>query len=217
VALSVADSGSGVGPETIERLFEPFFSTKEVGRGSGMGLAIVHGIVHDHGGHIDVQTRPGVGTEFRVLLPLVDLSAAAASVPARVAATPSLPRLTGRVMVVEDDPMVGDFMAELIGGWGLEVLLLRDPLAAAAWLDDSANALDLLITDQTMPGLTGLELSQRACTRRTGMPVLLYSGNAENADDDAMRGSGVRAVLRKPVDVAALHALVQRWLAPAAA
>jgi hypothetical protein len=175
VALSVADSGSGVGPETMERLFEPFFSTKEVGRGSGMGLAIVHGIVHDHGGHIDVQTRAGVGTEFRVLLPLVDLSTTIApSVPAGVGPTTSLPHLSGRVMVVEDDPMVGDFMAELIGGWGLEVLLLRDPLAAAAWLEDSANMLDLLITDQTMPGLTGLELSQRACatpaTPRSRMP-----------------------------------------------
>jgi signal transduction histidine kinase len=218
VALSVADNGCGIEPEAMERLFEPFFTTKEVGRGSGMGLAIVHGIVHDHGGHIDVQTRPGAGTEFRVMLPLAGPTTADVPPPVQAtlgAAAPS-PRLSGRVMVVEDEPMVGDFMAELIGGWGLEVLLLRDPLAAAAWLEDSANALDLLITDQTMPGLAGLELSRRACTARPGLPVLLYTGNAEVADVADLRGHGVRAIVRKPVDADALRALLQRWIgAPA--
>ncbi len=213
VALSVADSGSGVAPAAMERLFEPFFTTKEVGRGSGMGLAIVHGIVHEHGGHIDVQTRAGVGTEFRVLLPLAGpamVEPPPGRAPLGVAAP--LPRLSGRVMVVEDDPMVGDFMAELLSGWGLEVLLLRDPLAAAAWLEDSANTLDLMITDQTMPGLTGLELSQRASAARPGLPVLLYTGNAEVADAAETRARGVRAVLRKPLEPDTLRALVQRWV-----
>ena len=214
VALSVADSGSGVAPETLERLFEPFFTTKEVGHGSGMGLAIVHGIVHEHGGHIDVQTSAGIGTEFRVLLPLAG-PAAVEPPPARVLpgiATES-PRLSGRAMVVEDDVMVGDFMAELLGGWGLEVVLLRDPLAAATWIEDSDNALDLLITDQTMPGLTGLELSQRASAARPGLPVLLYTGNAEVADAAETRARGVRAVLRKPLEPETLRALLQRWIA----
>ena len=116
-------------------------------------------------------------------------------------------------MVVEDDPMVGDFMAELLIGWGLEVLLLHNPLAAAAWLEDSANALDLLITDQTMPGLTGLELSQRACAARPTLPVLLYTGNADVADAAETRARGVRAILRKPLEPDTLRALLQRWVA----
>jgi CheY-like chemotaxis protein len=216
-ALSVADSGCGVAPESLERLFEPFFSTKEVGRGSGMGLAMVHGIVHDHGGHIDVRTEVGLGTVFRVLLPAADPattdSGPALSTPQRGTA---MPRLAGRVMVVEDDPMVGDFMAELIGGWGLDPLLMRDPVAAAAWLEDSARPLDLLITDQTMPGLTGLELAQRACAARPALPVLLYTGDADVSEAAGMLGSGVCAVVRKPIDAEALRALLQRWLAPAA-
>jgi PAS domain S-box-containing protein len=212
-ALSVADSGSGVAPEIMERLFEPFFTTKEVGHGSGMGLAIVHGIVHEHGGHIDVQTRAGVGTEFRVLLPLAGPAAVAppaAGVP--LGTTASIARLSGRVMVVEDDPMVGEFMAELLGGWGLEVLLLPDPLVAATWIEDRDNALDLLITDQTMPGLNGLELSQRASAARPGLPVLLYTGNADVADAAETRARGVRAVLRKPLEPDMLRALLQRWI-----
>ena len=122
-------------------------------------------------------------------------------------------------------------MAELIGGWGLDAILMRDPLAAVAWLEDTSHPLHLLITDQTMPGLTGLELSQRACAARPGLPVLLYTGNADvqiTVDDQGnsgtggalaaveMPGSGVRAVVRKPIDPEALGALVQRWLVPAA-
>ena len=216
VALSVADTGRGVVPEARERLFEPFFSTKAVGHGSGMGLAMVHGIVHDHGGHIDVQTQVGAGTTFRVLLPATD---AAATDPLQAhphsqrAAT--LPRLSGRVMLVEDDPMVGDFMAELIGSWGLDALLIRDPVAAATWLADTTRPLDLLITDQTMPGLTGVELAQRACATRPGLPVLLYTGDADISDAAELPGSGVCAVVRKPIDPDGLRALVQRWLVPA--
>jgi len=217
VALIVADTGCGVVPEALERLFEPFFSTKAVGQGSGMGLAMVHGIVHDHGGHIDVQTQVGAGTTVRVLLPATE---AAATDPSqahpnsqRAAASP---RLSGRVMLVEDDPMVGDFMAELIGSWGLDALLMRDPVAAAAWLADTTRPLDLLITDQTMPGLTGIELAQRACAARPGLPVLLYTGDADISDAADLPGCGVRAVVRKPIDADGLRALVQRWLVAAA-
>jgi FOG: CheY-like receiver len=169
-----------------------------------MGLAMVHGIVHDHGGHIDVQTQVGAGTTFRVLLPAGRRGDGRwrASAP-ELTTNCGVPRLTGRVMLVEDDPMVGDFMAELIDGWGLETLLMRDPVAAAAWLADTSRPLDLLITDQTMPGLTGLALAQRACAARPGLPVLLYSGDAGVSDAADLRGSGVRAVVRKPIDAGA--------------
>ncbi|MCU0919862.1 MAG: PAS domain S-box protein, partial [Burkholderiaceae bacterium] len=155
--LSVADDGSGISPDVVERIFEPFTSTKEAGRGSGMGLAMVHGIVHDHGGHVIVETAPGAGSVFRVLLP----PARGAPRGETGAAPRSLPggALAGRVMVVDDEAMVGDFMAELLGGWGLDVVLHRDPLQALAWLEGAQRPLDLLITDQTMPQLAGLALA----------------------------------------------------------
>ena len=105
----------------------------------------------------------------------------------RVAGRP----LAGRVMVVDDEAMVGDFMAELLEGWGLQVVLQRDPLQALAWLEQPGQTLDLLITDQTMPQLSGLQLAQRAASLRPGLPVLLYTGNAEGID--AERGAGATA------------------------
>ncbi|HYN61315.1 MAG TPA: PAS domain S-box protein, partial [Rubrivivax sp.] len=159
VELSVADNGSGIDGGTLERMFEPFFSTKEVGRGSGMGLAMVHGIVHDHGGHVVVETAPQSGSVFRVLLPPAQ-GLAQPEPEAQAHAAVGRP-LAGRVMVVDDESMVGDFMAELLEGWGLQVVLHRDPLQALAWLEQPAQTLDLLITDQTMPQLSGLQLAQR--------------------------------------------------------
>jgi PAS domain S-box-containing protein len=213
VELSVTDSGSGIDAGTLERMFEPFFSTKEVGRGSGMGLAMVHGIVHDHGGHVIVETAPQAGSVFRVLLPPAQGRAQPeAEAPAQAAV--GLP-LAGRVMVVDDEAMVGDFMAELLEGWGLQVVLLRDPLQALAWLEQPGQALDLLITDQTMPQLSGLQLAQRAGSLRPGLPVLLYTGNAEGIDAEQAKRHGVCGVLRKPVDAEALQALMQRCLGKA--
>ena len=115
-------------------------------------------------------------------------------------------------MVVDDEAMVGDFMAELLDGWGLDVVLQRDPRQALAWLEQPGQPLDLIITDQTMPHLSGLQLAQRAVALRPGLPVLLYTGNAEAIDADAVQSHGVCGVLRKPVDADALHALMQHCL-----
>jgi CheY-like chemotaxis protein len=213
VELGVADNGSGIEADTLERMFEPFYSTKEVGRGSGMGLAMVHGIVHDHGGHVEVRTEPGRGALFRVLLPPAPADADGGDVQPAAAAAAAAPALSGCVMVVDDEPMVGEFMSELLAGWGLEVVLQRDPQAALAWLQDDSRALDLLITDQTMPQMSGLELARRAHRARPSLPVLLYSGQADAIDAALCRQHGVLAVLPKPVDHEALRTLVQRALA----
>jgi PAS domain S-box-containing protein len=212
VTLDVADSGPGIAPEVVERIFEPFFSTKEVGRGSGMGLAMVHGIVHNHGGHVLVDTRQGQGTRFRVLWPAAAAGAAAAAMTA--SAPTDGARLIGAVMVVEDEPAVGELMTEMLDGWGLQVVLMRDPLEAREWLDDPSHALDLLVTDHTMPRLTGLELARHVSATRPELPVLLYSGDPAIEDNEALRRNGVRALLRKPVEPQQLRLCLQRWLVP---
>ena len=215
--IGVADDGCGITPEVLDRMFDPFYSTKELGRGSGMGLAMVHGIVHDHGGHLLVETTPGAGATFRVMLP-----PAIAAAPPVLATVPDeraggvAPQLRGRVLVVEDQAMVGDFMTELLGNWGLEVCLRRDPLQALEWLQDGSNAVDLVITDQTMPRMTGLELASHIAGARAGLPVLLYTGDAARFDTTELRRFGVQRLLRKPIDPKVLRSTIHVLLQGAA-
>ncbi len=194
--LAVADTGPGVSPQVAERMFEPFFSTKAPGKGSGMGLAMVHGIVHDHGGHVMIDTAPGGGALFRVLLPAVGGDLAPAPAPARK--QPAAPRkaqpaaLRGQVLLVDDEESVLGFMRELLESWGLKVRATRSPLEAQIWLARKRWHCDLLLTDQAMPGLTGLELARGLVGTGREVPVVLYSGHAEGIDEDEAREAGVR-------------------------
>jgi PAS domain S-box-containing protein len=202
VALSVADTGCGVTEAVRERMFEPFYTTKPVGRGSGMGLAMVHGIVHDHGGHLLVDSVEPHGTRFRVLLPAA-ASAPLAPIEPPLAAKPS--PLAGRVLLVEDESMVAAFMTELLGGWGFDVVHCGDALRAEDRVCDGDERFDVVLTDQTMPGLTGLELATRVAALRPALPVLLYSGFGDGIDAADLKRSGVRALLRKPIEPEALR------------
>jgi PleD family two-component response regulator len=180
VSFEVADDGRGISPDVCDRMFEPFFTTKEVGRGTGMGLAMVHAIVHDHGGHIQVTTSPGCGSAFRVLMPAPaeDDAANAPAASAPALADAMMPRLHGRVLLVEDEKTVSEFMQDLLRGWGLEVVPESNPLAAVRRLATPQETFALLLTDHTMPGMTGLALARCAREQRPTLPVLLYTGNA---------------------------------------
>jgi PAS domain S-box-containing protein len=215
VWVEVADDGSGMPRDVMDRMFEPFFTTKEVGRGTGMGLAMVHGIVHDHGGHIRVVSAPGEGSVFRVLLPAAAQEAQHAenAAPAPAAVRPTAP-LQGRVLLVEDEAIVSDFMVSLLTSWGLEVVLEHDPRAAARRLASSEEDFDLLLTDQTMPGMTGLALSRHAMRYRPGLPVLVYTGNASEIGQQELADCGASALLRKPIDGATLRPLVSELIGP---
>jgi CheY-like chemotaxis protein len=124
-------------------------------------------------------------------------------------------RLAGTVLLVEDEAMVGAFMAELLGGWGLDVVRASDGIDAERRLADGETRIDVVLTDQTMPGMTGLALAARSRELRPDVPVLLYTGFGEGLDEADVARSGVRAVLRKPVDRVVLHAALSRALAPA--
>jgi PAS domain S-box-containing protein len=219
VWVEVADDGRGIPREVLERMFEPFFTTKEVGRGTGMGLAMVHGIVHDHGGHIQVLSTPGEGSVFRVLLPAAAEDTWPADAPSvgAPAAVQAAPQLNGRVLLVEDEAIVSGYMVDLMTGWGLQVTLEHDPRAAARRLASGGEHFDLLLSDQTMPGMTGLALSRHAARHRPGLPVLLYTGNASEVEQDELRDCGVRALLRKPIDGAELRQLLGELIGPQAA
>ena len=214
VALAVTDTGPGIPAAVIDRMFEPFFSTKEVGKGSGMGLATVHGIVHDHGGHVLVESTAGRGTTFCALLPMLDdipLPAGTASVanePIRARRS-----LHGRVLVVDDEASVATFMQELLEGWGLDAAVATDPRDALDRIGRDPGAFDLVITDLTMPGMTGLQLARSIAAIDPSVPVILSTGYSDGVSDDALRGANVRALLRKPIETAGLRSLVEAELA----
>jgi PAS domain S-box-containing protein len=210
VELVVADDGPGIPPDVRERMFEPFFTTKEVGQGSGMGLATVHGIVHEHGGHIVVESAPGKGATFRVLLPALQTS----SVVARTRIEgDSFPRATlaGRLAIIDDEASVAGFMQELLANWDLQATVFADARSALDAIKAGSN-FDLVITDQTMPRMTGIEFAIAARALRPELPIVLYTGYSEQiAAADAER-SGVAAVIRKPIDPSALLATLNRYL-----
>ncbi len=211
VELTVRDTGPGIAPEVVERMFEPFFSTKEVGKGSGMGLSTVHGIVHEHGGHIVVETRPGAGATFRVLFRPMSQAEGKSGIEATESSanTAEVRQLNGRVLVVDDEPAVGEFMGELLESWGLEVTVKPNGAEAEALFAENPQHFDLVVTDQTMPKMTGIELAQRLMAQRPELPVILYTGYTERLTEEQTRRAGIRALVTKPVDIAAFFGLVR--------
>ena len=216
VELAVADTGSGIPPDVQERMFEPFFTTKEVGHGSGMGLATVHGIVHEHGGHVLVESVPGHGATFRVLLPPLPSGDDAATELPVAEHKPPLPRaaFAGRVAVIDDEPSVADFMQDLLVHWGLTVVLFEDGGKALEAIA-AGDAFDLVITDQTMPRMTGIEFARAARElHRPGLKVVLYTGYGEGIAPADIEGAGLAGLLRKPIEPSELLALLAAHLRP---
>jgi CheY-like chemotaxis protein len=214
VELAVADTGAGIAPHVLKRIFEPFYSTKAVGKGSGMGLAVVHGIVHEHGGHIIVDTATGQGTTFRILLPPANASA-----PSPVLADPgasesrtALSRLRGRVLVVDDEQSVAEFMCELLDSWGLEASVAGEPEAALAMLRGNVESYDLVITDQMMPRMSGLQLAEEIGLLPGAPPVVLYTGYSDAVDPAKLAAAGVKGLLRKPLEPGELRAVIADYL-----
>jgi PAS domain S-box-containing protein len=199
VVLAVSDDGPGIPEATQSRIFEPFFSTKASGRGTGMGLAMVHGIVHRHQGHILLQTSPDAGCAFEILLPLeqsaeqVMVDAEAVDIASYEASSPT------EVLVVDDERAVASFVGELLELNGYTVTVETD--SAQAWELFAANPqrFDLVVTDQTMPRLTGAQLAARVMGLRPELPVVLMTGYSATVDERKARELGIRAYLRKPV------------------
>ncbi len=209
VELSVADSGPGIPAEVQERMFEPFFTTKDVGKGSGMGLATSHGIVHEYGGHLLVDTAPGAGAVFRVLLPP---TAAGAGTEAGAAPAPATARRRARVLVVDDEASVRAFMRDLLESRGFGVRVADDGEQALALLEAADPGFELVITDQTMPRLSGIALAQAIRARWPTLAVILYTGYRDRLDPQALARAGVNDVLRKPLGVDELFAAIERAL-----
>jgi CheY-like chemotaxis protein len=200
-------------PEIVERIFEPFYSTKATGKGSGMGLSVVHGIVHDHGGHVLVETIAGRGTTFRILLPIAQPGTAVLPEQAIAARSQAKPcTLRGRVLIVDDEPSVAEYMRELLDSWGLDASVAGEPEAALAMLQANTERYDVVISDQMMPRMSGVQLAEAIGRISGAPPVVLYTGCEDAVDPARMSAAGVKDVVRKPFEPSELRNLISEYL-----
>jgi PAS domain S-box-containing protein len=195
VRLAVSDTGTGIPPAVLERMFDPFFTTKRVGDGTGLGLALVHGIVADFGGVIDVATQVGVGTTFTIWLP------AAGQLPTRSAeAAGELPRGNGEiVMIVDDERALVALAEEILAELNYEPVGFDSSLAALKAFSAQPRRFDLVLTDETMPDLTGTEFAREIRNLHPEIPIILMSGYSGPQLTERAQAAGVADVLRKPL------------------
>ncbi|MFQ5661472.1 MAG: PAS domain-containing protein [Gammaproteobacteria bacterium] len=216
VVLSVQDSGSGIPAEMQASIFDPFFSTKEVGQGTGLGLSMVHGIMHECGGHIRIHSTAAKGTTFYLLFPTGQGDAVQGPAAAAMEG-PVLDdgRKQGVIMVIDDEVPVANYMRELLQEHGYGVVVQTDSSAALSIIQQAPDDVDLVITDQTMPGITGLELAREILLLRADMPVILTTGYSKQVVDETItKEAGIRAYIMKPIDDTALLDKVDGILAP---
>ncbi len=217
VALSVRDNGPGIDAATLQRIFEPFFTTKPVGQGTGLGLAVVHGVMRTHEGAVDVTSIPGHGSRFTLYFPVAPshVEAAPAPVapptPAPVAAAPVNQRKP-HVMYVDDDQALVFLVQRLLRRRGYEVSGYTDPHEASAALRADPHRYDLLVTDYNMPGFVGTDLVREARQIRPDLPVALASGYVTTEIEQAAIAEGASALIHKPNDVEELVATVHRLI-----
>jgi PAS domain S-box-containing protein len=206
--LTVKDTGSGMPDEIRHRVFEPFFTTKERGKGTGMGLAVAYGIVKSHGGAITVQSEVGKGSTFEVYLPQIEKTESGKE----ETATSFLPRGIERILFVDDEELIVEMGKQMLQSLGYHVTVAQHPNDALNLFNKEPNRFDLIITDQTMPDMTGLDLAQKMLEKRKELPIILCTGHSETASPEKAQEVGIRAFVMKPVARKELAETVRRVL-----
>lgn len=207
VELIVTDTGKGIGLDIIEKIFEPYFTTKEQGRGTGMGLAIIHGIVASYDGAISVESEPGKGTTFHVYLPVAKQDE---TMPSRRAE-----ELVGgkeRILFIDDEELMAQLGKDMLERLGYSVTVRQRGIDALSTFQEAPDAFDLIITDQTMPGMTGSELAREMLLIRPDIPVVLCTGYSSTVDEKSAKTLGIKEFAFKPLDEGALANLIRKVL-----
>jgi CheY-like chemotaxis protein len=207
VRLSVGDTGRGILPEIRERIFEPYFTTKEVGKGTGMGLAIVHGIVQRYGGFIDCRSVIGEGTVFAVNLPVMPEE----SLP-ETPTDPIIPAGRESILFVDDEEILAEMARTMLTRLGYRVTVRTTSLETLATFENQPEAFDLVITDHTMPGMTGLDLARKMLQIRPDLPIILCTGYSSQVSEVQAMATGISGFALKPLAKADLAALIRKVL-----
>jgi two-component system cell cycle sensor histidine kinase/response regulator CckA len=204
VCCSVSDTGMGIPPEIMDRIFDPFFTTKATGKGTGLGLSIVHTVVRQSGGYLEVSSEVGKGTTFEIYLPAAE---GEITKEAKIEG-PSMTKGSGRILVVDDLDLVRDFTQNFLCSAGYEVFVASQGDEALTILERENGAIDLMFTDFNMPGKTGLELIEEVSARWPDIKFILASGYLDDAERERIVGECGAKLLKKPYNVREATALI---------
>ena len=207
VKLAVRDTGCGIAPEIIDKIWDPFFTTKKPGQGTGLGLSVVHGIIKQHGASITVESQVEKGCTFTAYFPRISEAPSPAPSPQE-----AIPTGDERVLFVDDEEVLVDMGKELIGELGYRVTALTSSLEALALFEADPSRFDVIITDQTMPDMTGVALAKAVLALRPDIPVILCTGFSHSVDAESAEGSGVAAFVMKPLTKKELARTIRRVL-----
>lgn len=194
-------------PQVIERIFDPYFTTKGVGKGTGMGLSVVHSLVKNHGGTIDVSSRPGEGTNFRLRFPTVRQEAVSET-ESRDKPAPG----RERILFVDDNASLVEVTRKTLERLGYRVEGATSPVEALQIFEDRPEAFDLVISDMSMPQMTGSQLTQRLLNLRPDLPVILCTGYSEMISRESAREIGIKEFVLKPFERQKMAALIRKVL-----
>jgi PAS domain S-box-containing protein len=206
--MMIRDTGHGMAPEVVERIFEPFFTTKAVGEGTGMGLAVVDGIIASHGGAITVASTPGQGTTFAIYLPRID----AATPSLDISEAPPIPQGHGRILFVDDEPTLANMAAEMLSCLGYNATVYTSSVEALKTFQAAPWQFDVVITDQTMPETTGERLARELRGIRPDIPIILCTGFSHTLTASKVQTLSVDAFLLKPLGLRELGLALQQVL-----
>ena len=194
--LLVSDTGEGISASDLERIFDPYYTTKEVGKGTGMGLSVVHGIVRSHGGAIQVRSQKQAGSEFEIRLPAAESSVKAGS-------GPDLPlsRGQGRIMLIDDEAPIVKLNQKRLESLGYQVSSQTDPRSALALFEADPHQFDLVVTDMTMPHMTGDQLARHMLKIRPDIKIILCTGYNSKISGKSAAELGIACYMEKPVEI----------------
>jgi CheY-like chemotaxis protein len=205
--LEVNDTGCGIEEDMLDKIFDPFFSTKKKEQGTGLGLAVVHGIIKKHKGEIHVASKVGVGTTVHIYL-----AADGGEVDNRKVKASLKQGGNERIMVIDDEPPVARVLQSMLQRVGYNVTIFNDSIAAVKRFRMDPNCCDLVITDMLMPNMTGVELAREFLGQRSDIPIIILSGHSENVDRKRVKQLGIKELLLKPIKKEKLYQIIRRIL-----
>jgi len=207
VQFSVCDSGPGIAPNIKVKIFDPYFTTKATGKGTGMGLAIVHGIVKSYGGFISLYSEPGEGTAFHVFLPVIDKK-----LLPEIEDVEPIPVGRGRILFIDDEEILAEMGKSMLERLGYNVTVRNNSIEALETFQNQPDLFDLVITDQTMPGMTGADIARKMIQIKPDIPIILCTGYSTVISEEKAKSMGIKEFALKPLSKKAIAVLIRKVL-----